>query len=313
MDAFLETPPIENQKPPLLTKEILNMLPYPTCFADLNGNVLSKNDGFQEIFTESNIFNIHGPYDPEDLKNFYTQLTPDNSIIQHDHSEKPDDTENLIWYTRNVKAVFDSQGNCLGYTCQEFDTTQQNKDPLTGLHNRAYFMEQLSLRLAQHNRLSRSHPDQTIPPLTAIYLDVDRLKVINDEVDESGNEIGHAKGDIHLKRVAEILKKVLREEDIPSRIGGDEFTALLEILPENMDIIKKRLQEAIDQNNLENPNLPEVSISLGFALYDPSKDRDLWDTFARADKNMYESKESHYAKLDPAIEERLNQVANPQD
>jgi len=315
MDTILENSPTEIQKNPLiLTQEILNMLPYPTCFADPKGDVLSKNDGFREIFTEPNIFNIHGPYDPEDLKNFYTQLTPNNSIIQHDHSVKPpSDTENLIWYTRNIKAIFDPQGNCIGYTCQEFDTSQQNKDPLTGLHNRAYFMEQISFRLAQYNRLSRSHPDQTILPLTAIYLDVDGLKVINDEVDENGNEIGHAKGDIHLKRVAEILKKVLREEDIPSRIGGDEFTALLEILPENMDIIKKRLQEAIDQNNLENPDLPEVSISLGFAVYDPSKDRDLWDTFTRADKNMYEAKESHYSQLDPAIEERLNQVANPQN
>lgn len=311
MDTLPETTPEVIQTPPLLTPEILNMLPYPTCFADPQGIILSTNQDFQKIFNEPNIFDIHGPYDPEDLKNFYTQLTPKEPIGQHDHSIKIDDSENLKWYTRNIKAAFDSQGNCIGYTCQEFDTSQQNKDPLTGLHNRAYLMEQLSYRLAQYNRLLRTHPDQTPPPLIAVYLDVDGLKEINDEVDENGVKIGHAKGDVHLKRVAEILKSVLREEDTPSRIGGDEFGALLQISAENMEIVKSRLRAAINQNNLENPKLPQVGVSLGFALYDPSQDGDLWDTFTRADDNLYEAKEARYSQIDPLVEDRLNKVSNP--
>lgn len=83
-------------------------------------------------------------------------------------------------------------------------------DPLTQLPNRRAFMRELEAALA-----APSHG-----PLSLIVLDVDGLKALNDRR-------GHAAGDECLLRVAELLRTQLRPEDLPFRIGGDEFAVLL--------------------------------------------------------------------------------------
>lgn len=83
-------------------------------------------------------------------------------------------------------------------------------DTLTGLYNRCYFEEEQA-RLGQ----SRHYP------VSAIMVDVDGLKAVNDE-------FGHAAGDELLKRAAAALNASFRPEDMVARIGGDEFSVLLE-------------------------------------------------------------------------------------
>src|SRR5579864_314971 len=83
-------------------------------------------------------------------------------------------------------------------------------DPLTGLANRRAFQQELDMRLAA----------MPVEPFTVIMLDVDDLKRVNDH-------LGHAVGDAVLKRVAEVLRAGLREADVVTRWGGDEFVCLL--------------------------------------------------------------------------------------
>jgi diguanylate cyclase (GGDEF)-like protein len=87
------------------------------------------------------------------------------------------------------------------------------RDDLTGLANRAAFMERLDAAVAAARR------DRTM--IGVLYLDVDRFKVINDS-------LGHAVGDMVLAQVAERIMKIIRGRDLLARLGGDEFTMLLD-------------------------------------------------------------------------------------
>ena len=86
-------------------------------------------------------------------------------------------------------------------------------DYLTNLHNQASFYEHLRRALSR----SRRHNSK----VALLYIDLDDFKLINDS-------LGHQEGDRVLREVAERLKSCVREEDIASRIGGDEFAVLLE-------------------------------------------------------------------------------------
>jgi diguanylate cyclase (GGDEF)-like protein len=85
-------------------------------------------------------------------------------------------------------------------------------DPLTGLHNRRYAQDRLVAEIARAQRQKSS--------LTALMMDVDDLKQINDRW-------GHAAGDLVLKTFGNRLGKAIRGSDLAVRIGGDEFVALL--------------------------------------------------------------------------------------
>ncbi|HTC77354.1 MAG TPA: diguanylate cyclase, partial [Terriglobales bacterium] len=89
-------------------------------------------------------------------------------------------------------------------------------DPLTGLPNRRAFYE---VALAEADRARRYRH-----PLSLAYLDVDNFKQVNDDY-------GHDAGDELLVRVAEVLRRNLRNNDIVARLGGDEFAMLLPETP----------------------------------------------------------------------------------
>src|SRR5215217_6815269 len=86
-------------------------------------------------------------------------------------------------------------------------------DPLTGLPNRALFMDRLQHALTRANRRGNK--------VAVLFTDLDNFKVINDS-------LGHEVGDQLLVAVAERLKTCLRPEDTAARLGGDEFTILVE-------------------------------------------------------------------------------------
>ncbi len=89
---------------------------------------------------------------------------------------------------------------------------QATTDPLTGLANRRLFEELLAARLEEAARYGR--------PLAVLLLDLDGFKKINDTH-------GHAAGDAVLREVAGALRRSLRRSDLPARLAGDEFVALL--------------------------------------------------------------------------------------
>ena len=89
-------------------------------------------------------------------------------------------------------------------------------EPLTGLPNRALFMDRLERALTRANRRGNK--------VAVMFTDLDNFKLINDG-------LGHKAGDQLLVAVAERLKACLRPEDTAARLGGDEFTILIEDIP----------------------------------------------------------------------------------
>lgn len=152
-----------------------------------------------------------------------------------------------------------------------------DRDTLTPLYNRRYFMLALVKRKA---RLQRHNV-----PCALLYVDVDGLKAINDAH-------GHAAGDFALLHVAAMLKHNIRTSDIAARIGGDEFALLLDHVDEEMAQDKgKRLNDAIAGADIDfNGNRFGLSASIGCIMI--AHDENEHQLLARADREMYRVKQS---------------------
>ena len=150
-------------------------------------------------------------------------------------------------------------------------------DALTGLNNRRQF----ELRLKQEIATTKRQKN----PLCAMMIDIDFFKKVNDTY-------GHASGDSVLRMVASIIKEHLRESDIPSRYGGEEFAILLPFTKiEEAKIVGERLRKAVEETPIpiDKRNI-NVTISMGLAEFNPEETGE--ELFKRADKALYNAKES---------------------
>ena len=153
---------------------------------------------------------------------------------------------------------------------------QAHHDPLTGLCNRAYFIEQLERAMALGRRSSSS--------LGLLYIDLDEFKPINDS-------LGHAAGDALLREVAGRLRVCVRRTDVVGRMGGDEFIVLLDSLKHDEDasIVAAKTLEALVEPFFHEGRAMRVTASIGVAIF--PADGDDPDAFiAAADRAMYRAK-----------------------
>jgi len=193
-----------------------------------------------------------------------------------------------VWVLVGISLVRDSEGRCLHLIFQIQDITHRRRaeqqlvheafhDALTGLPNRAWFMEQLQASLdlchAQEERL-----------FAVLFLDLDRFKLINDS-------IGHMVGDQLLIAIASRLRNCLRPEDKVARLGGDEFTILLDDIRgasdaiETADRIQKHISQPFNLGGYETFTTVSIGIALSNTDYHQPED------FLRdADTAMYQAK-----------------------
>lgn len=157
-------------------------------------------------------------------------------------------------------------------------------DPLTGLHNRRYFIEHLEDHVSRAERYDEQ--------LALLLLDCDLLKQINDRH-------GHHWGDRSLKLVSRILRESLRESDEIARIGGDEFAALLLESSEAMALrVTERLSEAIQETELvtEAGRPVDLSVSIGLAFFPEDADS-ARGLLRSADAALYRAKRKGRSRL----------------
>ncbi|AZE26374.1 MULTISPECIES: bifunctional diguanylate cyclase/phosphodiesterase [Pseudomonas] len=148
-------------------------------------------------------------------------------------------------------------------------------DPLTGLLNRRGFYQTVESVLLRSERSDKS--------LVLLYLDLDGFKRVNDS-------LGHDAGDRVLRWVSEQMKACLRSFDILARMGGDEFTALLELeFPEQAAKISEKLIERISICQQIDGLDVALGASIGIAIY-PDCGSNLDGLMRAADIAMYESK-----------------------
>lgn len=149
-------------------------------------------------------------------------------------------------------------------------------DSLSGLHNRAYFDNQVKTLTVRGEY-----------PVSIIVCDIDRLKRTNDT-------FGHAAGDKLVQTAAQILKASFREHDLIARIGGDEFGILLSNCPQSsVQEMLQRVRDRLAQQN-EGKAASKVSLSLGAATAE--NPRALPAALIRADQVMYLEKDQKYSR-----------------
>ncbi len=151
-------------------------------------------------------------------------------------------------------------------------------DTLTSLPNRILFQDRLRHAIAYSKRYGKK--------IALMFLDLDNFKTVNDT-------LGHDYGDMLLIEISKRLKSALREQDTVSRLGGDEFTIILEGIRDDSytSIVAQKLIDIISQPLKLKDKTVYVGVSIGISIY-PDDGKNMEELIKNADMAMYKAKES---------------------
>ncbi len=183
-----------------------------------------------------------------------------------------DDHKLLGSITTLVRVVLEHE------TIQRELARQARTDPLTGLLNRRAFVDEAQRRI---DRLEREGL-----PGTLMFVDLDRLKPLNDQ-------LGHEAGDAALMLTSTVLRRMVRPADLVARLGGDEFALWLDgfdglTAAERAEHLRISFPREAAEFAL--PGQQGLTMSIGIACRQPGEGEELDDVIQRADLAMYEVK-----------------------
>lgn len=166
-----------------------------------------------------------------------------------------------------------------------------NTDFLTHCKNRNAFEIDMN-NMIQSNRQKNK---------MILSFDLNGLKKVNDT-------LGHQEGDEYIKTSARIIAECIGENGILYRTGGDEFFAWMNYLgEENAEAILENIFQQMEKENQSEKYHFELSLAAGYAAYDENLDKDLFDTYKRADMKMYDEKRKHYEEKSDAEQTPTNE------
>jgi diguanylate cyclase (GGDEF)-like protein/PAS domain S-box-containing protein len=248
-------------------------------FEEMFGYDRNNIEGLQTeiLFSSKNDFETVGKEAYKNLaehKPYYNEW-----LVQHKDG-------NEFWCAFSAKSIEDGKPE-LGTIWLYEDITERkhtekqlitlaNYDILTGLPNRALFLDRLKKQIELAERHSQI--------ISVMFIDLDRFKQVNDS-------LGHEIGDILLKNVADKLNNCVRSSDTVARLGGDEFTIMMvdiknELIPKRTaNKIILALREAIFINGHE----INISPSIGISMY-PTDGSNVADLVRNSDAAMYHAK-----------------------
>lgn len=154
-------------------------------------------------------------------------------------------------------------------------------DALTGLNNRRQFESRLKQEVASAERQRK--------PLCAMMLDIDFFKKVNDTY-------GHIAGDCVLKSFSAVIKKSIRESDIASRYGGEEFVVLLPFTNiTEAEVVAERFRKAVEDNTVDVVNEKDgsiltVGVTASVGLYEYTDGDTPQMLYQKADEALYQAK-----------------------
>lgn len=232
---------------------------------------------------------------PEDRKHFESKITAhvDGQVAQLESEYRIRHKDGTYrWALNRGLAVRNIAGKAYRMAGSQTDITERKvaeeqllhdafHDALTGLPNRALFMDRLEHRIRQAQKSIQRQP---LYRFAALFLDLDRFKIINDS-------LGHLVGDQLLIYVSERLSEAVRPEDTVARLGGDEFAIILEDITDqaHAEQITGRLQEQLSLPFYIDGIEIFTTASIGIALSSPDYERPE-EMIRDADIAMYQVK-----------------------
>ncbi len=167
----------------------------------------------------------------------------------------------------------------LEFVFQQEMFEKATKDPLTGAHNKAFFLDALQKEFNYHSRYEK--------PLSLLIFDLDNFKKINDIY-------GHVNGDIVLKSFSEQMLNCLRKEDLFARFGGEEFMALFRNTSKETAIrIGNKLLEVVRAMKFSTPTAEfQASVTIGVATFENENFESPQAMVMHADSKLYQGKDN---------------------
>ncbi|ADV81049.1 sensor domain-containing protein [Terriglobus saanensis] len=293
------------------TQAIIDASPFSTIVTDLEGNIVAVNPATERMlwYTKAEMVGKMTPlslHDPVELKLRAAELSAGMGVPVAANMEvfivgpKRGMAEENEWtYIRKdgsrlpvqltVTALTDDYGHETGYMGIAYDITERKRqqdyishlahhDSLTGLPTRILFKDRVDVALARVQRYGGK--------CALMLIDLDNFKDINDS-------LGHHAGDEVLIVIAQRLKEVLRSTDTVSRMGGDEFTVLLDHITSEEDATTAavKLLATLSKPILIGEDLLPISASIGISIY-PEGGATSGNLLKNADAAMYYAKGS---------------------
>ena len=267
---------------------VFESLPYPIVVRDSDGVASFINNKFKKAFDIENL-NV---FDYKTWIQSKFEISTKHLKQNQEHAKNSDGKVNTLVYKVHKEEryfrileseIHDYFGNCSGYYNVFEDVTNEelyrlkiqdlaNKDPLTNLFNRRYFMEYLT----EHKKEKK----------TIIFIDLDYFKKINDEY-------SHNEGDKLLKTLAKNMIEMF-PTSLCARLGGDEFSIIFDGQDDEATKLSHQLGKKYRQYTTQKFG-EEYSVSYGVITFLPDEDIDT--AMHRADIIMYRNKEEHHANF----------------
>ena len=187
----------------------------------------------------------------------------------------------LLWWLCMTIAVTLGMVLMTAERLQDYLDSQANRDPLTGALNRRSFSLLTEKAIARARRFGK--------PLSLLVMDLDKFKQINDR-------FGHDVGDTMLCQFVNCANKILRDEDVFCRFGGEEFIALLPNTSAELALVAaERLRAAFEEEAAQlqiTRNNEPFSITVSIGIGELKQDENFELLFSRADTALYQAKEN---------------------
>ncbi|MDA3931414.1 MAG: diguanylate cyclase [Tenericutes bacterium] len=237
------------------------------CMSLFYGAEIKVGDSFLEHIKNSKMYS-----------RFRSQISKALQGIEYTTVDEVETTKDK-YYESMFTPIRDDDNEVIGVGIFAYDVTKKKQyeknleylnyhDTLTDVYNRRYYNE----KLLKYDALEYF-------PLCILLGDVDSLKTINDA-------FGHEKGDETLIETASVLKNVVQDKGFVSRIGGDEFVAVLKNV--NAQMAENIIEEIFNQLGKISVAGVRLSMSVGYDIIDESNP--ISEAFKTAEANMYKNK-----------------------
>jgi diguanylate cyclase (GGDEF)-like protein/PAS domain S-box-containing protein len=250
-----------------------------------------------ESLDGKSIFDVIHPDDVARLRQCRAEALADAECTRIVEYRVPRGSQGTIWVESHMRAIADNFGRVTGTVSIIREITQKRQaiedlamsaltDGLTGLYNRRAFDRALAAHLM--------NPAAGGPIGCVAIFDLDHFKRINDQ-------FGHATGDVFLKRFASVLRSSVRDGDVTTRFGGEEFAVLFAGATVGQtylacDRIRERFASC--QEATSSGDMVHATVSVGIAQLVHGLAPD--DQVARADRALYQAKNMGRNKLSVA-------------